>query len=302
MIVILDPSIYELTDCEINSPYRNSVEIQHIKFMHSILDVLEHYVIFDVQLHITLHQQWRLCNLSGHPWNQYKNLTNRNMIINAYAKFSKLKPYIEKNISNNEYTPCDHMNESSVSKAFQEFCKHLPVSYSFKNTFVFYGRLNNLKKKEVEYKCGEDSFAITPIYNTEEAFNDSLRKLLLLDTKYQTKPSVDNPLPNVDICKKYIQLRDADILNGEDAISTRIKYATEVALRNNYYVDTNLISINKGKHIFTHSKNHNIHLSIDILHGNLEVYNAFGKHQDEYSYDNKPQNKQDKTGKHDINV
>ncbi len=304
MKVILDPSIYELTDCEkIDDPFaRRSMEIQHMKFMLDLFNFLIKYLSFNVRLNITYKQQWNLCNPSDHPWNQYKYLTNKNEIITVYSMINKLKPSIEHNLSINEYIPCDYMNELSNSISFKEYCKHLPISYSEYDTFLFYGRLNNIGKSKVEYKCDNNSITVSPIYSINENFNAALRKLILVEPKYQNKPSLDSPLPNVEICEKYIGLKNNDIQSGKDVRSTCVKYATEVALRNNYIIDDHLISINKGRSIFTHIENKNIHLSIDKIHGNLEVYNAFGEHQDEYSYDNKPQHKQDKSGKHNINV
>lgn len=306
MKVILDPSIYELTDFERGSSFstRRSMEIQHMNFMLELFKFLMHYSCFDVRLNLTKTQQWVLCNPSDHPWNQYQSLTNKNEIIAVYSMIRKLKPFIEHNVAINEYVPCDFMNELSGSISFHEYCKHLPSSYSVQDTFLFYGRLNDIGKSEIEYRCenGDDRITVFPIYSINERFNDSLRKLILLDPKYHTRPTLNSPLPNIEICEKYIKLKDADILNGEDIISTCVKYATEVALRNNYIIDEHLININKGRCIFTHIENKNIHLSIDKLHGNLEVYNAFGEHQDEYSYNNKPQHKQDKSGKHNINV
>lgn len=304
MKVILDPSIYELTDREKidNMASRRSMEMQHMKFMSNLLSFLIKYYDFDVRLHFTCKQYWNLCNPSDHPWNQYKYITDKNALISIFSMFNKLKPIIENAQLSVEYKPCDLMSELTNSISFIEYCKYLPFAYSDLDTFLFYGRLNNIGKSCVEYKCGNKSIFVFPIYDFNENFNDSLRRLLLTDSKYRKKPSLDNPLPNVEICEKYIKLRDKDILQGKDIRSTCTKYATEVALRNNYIMDDHLISINKGRCIFTHIENKNIHLSIDKLHGNLEVYNAFGEHHDEYSYDNKPQHKQDKSGKHNINV
>lgn len=304
MKAILDPSIYELTDREKvgNITIRRSMEIQHMKFMSNLFNFLIKYSNLDVKLYFTYKQYWNLCNPSDHPWNQYKYITNKNALISVFSMLNKLKPVIENIQVEEEYKPCDFMNELTDSISFAEYCKLLPFAYSVLDTFLFYGRLNNIGKTQVEYKYENNSILVTPIYDFNEDFNDSLRTLILLEPKYQRKPSLDNPLPNIEICEKYIKLKDADIFAGKDLISTCTKYATEVALRNNYFLDNHLVNINKGRTIFTHIKNKNIHLSIDKLHGNLEVYNAFGEHQDEYSYDNKPQHKQDKSGKHNINV
>ncbi len=304
MKVILDPSIYELTDCEKDNDIsiRHNMEIQHMKFMSDLFNFLIEYSNFDVKLHFTDKQYWNLCNPSDHPWNQYKYITNKNALISVYSTLNKLKPVVEILQLTDEYKPCDFMNEHSDSISFIEYCKYLPFSYSSSDTFVFYGRLNNLGKTQVEYQYEDKRIFVIPIYDHNENFNNSLRRLLLIDPKYQRKPLLDSPLPNVEICEKYIKLKDNEILQGKDIRSTCVKYATEVALRNNYILDNHLINLNKGRSIFTHIENKNIHLSIDKLHGNLEVYNAFGEHQDEYSYDNQPQHKQDKSGKHDIIV
>lgn len=122
-------------------------------------------------------------------------------------------------------------------------------------------------------------------------------------------PCLSSPLPNTDLCKDYLGvLREK--CEGEaqnTCIPFYINIGTEVVKRNKYVYSARVTNLNNNsgaiRNIFCNSENgDSVYASIDIENGAIEINNHRGKHQDEYTYNNIPQNKQDKTGKHDIKV
>lgn len=114
----------------------------------------------------------------------------------------------------------------------------------------------------------------------------------------------ENPLPNGELCKRYSQIREKQIQQGEGDISFFLELGREVALRNGYIKDDYLTRINNGaiREIFRTKRKHTWYLSIDVEHGAIEVCDERGKHIDEYSYEGIPQDKHDNTGRHDIQI
>lgn len=113
------------------------------------------------------------------------------------------------------------------------------------------------------------------------------------------QPSIDNKFPAASICNGFDVWR-SEILSGilsneDDKISSFGKIGLEVAKRNNYVYDEKLTYINKKlakkdkngnspkRQIFT-SKNRNVYLSTDFLHGGFEVYNNKPDHQGQYKF------------------
>lgn len=306
MALLLEPSIYELTDFERNADYKTqySYQIQHVKFLKDTLDFIIKHKECDTLI-LSPNQHLLLCNPSSHPWNQYTKITKTNEIIGLFSRMMKLKPNVISVDSYIEAIPIETMNKLSGSQCFSDYCKQISYVYNNKEEFiVFYGRLNKSDLNIVKYKIGEINIEFSPIYSILDYFNDSLRKMLLMKKDYQTVPSLHSPLPNVDICREYINIRNELIKKGEDRISVYIKIGREVALRNHYHYNQRLSSINSNsgviRHIFQSNSTPYIYLSIDVRHGNLEVFDSLGHHQDEYTYDNIAQEKQDKSGLHDI--
>lgn len=57
-----------------------------------------------------------------------------------------------------------------------------------------------------------------------------------------------------------------------------------------------------NKIIIRYNNSAHVYLSIDVRHGNFEVFDSNGFLIDEYTYDNVKQNKHDPTGKHNIKL
>lgn len=310
MKILLEPSIYELTDFELeqNSTQQYIYQAQHIKFLSDILEYISNQKEegCNIGLLFTQNQYYNLCNLYSHPWNQYTNLTNKNQITNTFAKIMSI-PFRTTNVENSEPAIPNHLlKHSSNTLNYTDYCRQISYVYTNDVDFVvFYGRLNKYDSC-VHYSLNNDIISFVPICDISEHFNESIRKILLSNKKYQIKPTEQSPLPNTELSEKYIKIRNELIKMGLDKIDVYRKVGTEVALRNNYHYDSNLTSINSNsgciRHIFKSNYSPEIYLSIDVRHGNFEVCDSLGHHIDEFTYDNIPQKKHDSTGKHDIKL
>lgn len=119
-------------------------------------------------------------------------------------------------------------------------------------------------------------------------------------------PTKSNPLPNFDLCKDYKGRQDV-LMVGKDVKSLQSLYYSigqEVIKRNKYKTNQHVSSLNPGVYgdIFSFDCSKTIYSSVDIEKGAIEIFNHRGKHQDEYTYDGKPRDKQDNETHHDINV
>lgn len=123
-----------------------------------------------------------------------------------------------------------------------------------------------------------------------------------------TEPSLENPLPNIELCHEYKSVQD-ELIRGQD-ISSRIpiflKVGGEVLRRNTYVFDDELSSINttrnKIREIYKSNGQNVVHGSIDIESGSIEICDYRGNHEDEYGFDNQSHDKHDSTGRHDIRL
>lgn len=97
---------------------------------------------------------------------------------------------------------------------------------------------------------------------------------------------------------------DASLDDGKSGVQIFLELGQEVALRNRYIKDEYLTRINNAaiREIFKSQTKRPWYLSTDIEHGAIEVCDENGHHIDEYTYEGAPQNKQDKSRKHDIKL
>ena len=119
-------------------------------------------------------------------------------------------------------------------------------------------------------------------------------------------PSETNPLPNNDLCDDYhdVQKKLVKGKNCKEQEAIYLDVGCEVLKRNQYKYNQHVSNLNRGaiRKIFSYLDKNLFYTSIDIEHGAIEVFDSNGKHKDEFTYNNQPQNKQDKSGKHDINI
>lgn len=118
------------------------------------------------------------------------------------------------------------------------------------------------------------------------------------------KPTIENPLPNIDFCSQYKDVQNELIKGEKQRIPIFLGIGTEVANRNGYIEDKELERLNNGaiRKIFRNMLNKSIVISIDVEHGAIEVYNSKGRHQGEYGYTGSQEKMRDNSGRHDIKV
>ena len=121
------------------------------------------------------------------------------------------------------------------------------------------------------------------------------------------EPTLDSPLPNVDLCNEYKDLQN-ELIKGKDNFSRipiYLQIGKEVLQRNSYIHNKHLSSINttKNKIRDIYQKNDlSIYGCIDIENGSIEICDHNGRHKDEFGFDNQTHNKHDSTGKHNIKL
>lgn len=312
MRILLEPSIYELVDCERvgDEHCQYLLQTAHLQFLSKTLNfIYDKKNNCQITLSLSTLQSYNIFNLNVHPWSQYSRITNRNEITQIYKKFMQLRPQIDNLEHYKKSSPDDPIEKftGADSICYDEFCKHITYIYQNKlDSVVFYGRLNNLNKELITYGFNNVHIELYPIYDITDMFNCSIRKILLSNPKYKILPSINNPFPNIEISKDFINIRNHLIDSGMDRIHVYKKVGTEVALRNNYSYDSLISKINSNagciRVIFKSNNSPHIYASIDVRHGNLEVCDSSGKHVDEFTYDNIAQNKKDSTGNHDIKL
>lgn len=102
-------------------------------------------------------------------------------------------------------------------------------------------------------------------------------------------PSLNFPLPNIQLCSEYSVIRKKIIKDGNADNDNFLKLGREVAYRNGYIFNKELTKINNTaiREIFSSKTNPVIYLSIDFEKGAFEVCNHSGAHMGEFSYEGK---------------
>ena len=202
--------------------------------------------------------------------------------------------------------------DASVSTdTFDHFTKMIGgFSANIKDYLLFLGNANFTNAPSISFVFRDNTYELSVVGDINDLdvrlFSDSLRNLILVNAE---KPSLESPLPNKKLCKEILdyQINETKSANVSSKTSIILKCAKEVAKRNFYKYSQKVTSMNNNegviRHIFVDAESEkDIYISIDIRHGNFEVYNSKGKHKDEYDYCGNPQNKTDNTNSHDIKV
>lgn len=204
---------------------------------------------------------------------------------------------------------------------------NLIENYDSNNSFLL-DKYNADFIKKIEFIC--DTFEDAIIFNTPE--NHSIKEIqpcehvylvnhikreldsniafFIVNKLFMTniiEPTLDSPLPNVNLCSEYKNLQD-ELIKGKDR-SSRIpiflKVGKEVLQRNTYKSNKHLSSINttKDKIRDIYQKDDlSVYGSIDVESGSIEICDHNGHHEDEFGFDNVKHNKHDSSGKHDIKL
>lgn len=230
------------------------------------------------------------------------NGSYRNMFFNLdlqMLKIKNLKLVDSSSLSNIHENNCI-FNELEFSKIFLKQIEYLEQQQEC----VIIVASEYYHNKDIK-KINDCIFIINNVY-TEL---DSNISYFILEDKYIKNiiiPSKDNPLPNVDLCKKYKSLQD-ELVKGKSKKERQAIYyriGKEVLSRNLHKDDKKITLLNPSVYggVTSIMSKKNIFSSVDIEHGAIEIFSDRGKHIDEYDYIGTPQNKCDKKGEHNINV
>ena len=167
----------------------------------------------------------------------------------------------------------DYMNESFsiMSSEDDDYIFFLsPLNFE-------YGIILNQKTHTVKHIYKEVGSYLAELFSRQE----------YIKTEALKKPTLENPLPNVELCREYSILRKEKIEHGQGGIATFLELGKEVAMRNGYKYDENISRINTAgiRKIYSSSSIPKLYLSIDVEHGAFELCNDRGQHQGEYSYE-----------------
>lgn len=276
--ILLDESFY----------YRNNAD----NYIYQIIDFISTYFEDDIALF--------------HP---YCNTGNLWMLQNEIATIEKKiiktgKYYI---CDENLIEPIEFLNDISKLEYKPEFMGKINyIKENFDNVILFTSpekhRLN------IKRPC-EHVYIVNHIMNET---NSNIAFFIINDLfmfNNIVEPNLESPLPNINLCKEYYNYLTEQCKDKDKSSRTPLylEIGSEVLQRNKYEYDSRATGLNKNSGVIRNiysfgTSNNTIYASIDVENGAIEICNYRGKHQDEYTYNNTPQNKRDKTGKHDIKV
>lgn len=302
MKAIFDSNIYELADCQLNS---FEEELKHFKYLSDIIDFTKDN---NFKVVFSSNEYYAIVNMKTHPWNQYGSLSECSALIATFYDLmglSELKENTETSVSLISSLKYCSVNSCAC---FNEFVNHIAFLKNSNQYFVFMGTANFDLATPLKFELDGKEFDVEPIMNINDDkvvnFSNGYRNLLLYDK--DVKPTLENPLPNSDLCKQYKDWQKCEIERGQDYKIIYRKAVYEVALRNNYHFDECLTNLNSNsgviRDIYTSNSKPIIHISADVRHGRIEVFNSSGEHQGEYSYIGEQKKPPDTKGSHNIRV
>ena len=131
------------------------------------------------------------------------------------------------------------------------------------------------------------------VFDIYKDLDSSIGKLIsvenpIINQNAIIKPTLQNPLPNSELCKDYKQVCKERTKGQSDKKSIYIAVCTEVAFRNGYESNDKITKINRSndhiRHIFSSKGKKIVYLSADVENGGIEVCNEKGVWQGARSY------------------
>ena len=308
MDIILDPNIFELADSQTSE---NDMVV-HLSYLSDLLEFLKgrrksHKIIASQE------EYCMLCAFCDHPWNQYTgDLTRYNALVPIYQGYTHLITCCNEcmvSFNAKETVILNDLSECSKNNGalYKEFLKHLYCVRDSKEHIIFMGTANHSISLPLQMRASDSIFDFYPILdiNNDEIkyFSEGYRYLLILEGLIL--PTLNNPLPNKELCDYYLALQNKLISEGNDPMNIYLRISNEVALRNGYVYSGALSkknSTDNTKRVIYKHQEEDIYLSVDVEHGAFEVCNCKGKHIGEYSYISEQLEPRDITGHHDIEV
>lgn len=204
----------------------------------------------------------------------------------------------------NSIVNCSTVNDIFADNYSDEFIKKIKyLCNNFNDVIVFNAPENHSIKEKQPY---EHVYLVNHIKREL----DSNIAYFIINELFMNNiiaPTLDSPLPNINLCNEYKDLQD-ELIKGKDKFSRTpifLQVGKEVLQRNTYTHNKNLSSINttnnKIRDIYQ-KHDLSVYGSIDIESGSIEICDHNGNHEDEFGFDNKKHNKHDSTGKHDIKL
>lgn len=289
MKIIIDPSLVWFDEKPETS--------EKFKYLYLVMDFIDKYL--NVNILTSKETSCLLLTLIKDPFSEYRETTQRKneIIQKIWSHLDDSAVELDDNIFKLE-----NIKNSSSDKANELFCKKL--NYAIKNNIECLLFLSLDNQKNV-IKTTKNIKIVKHIYkevgsNIAELFSQGNN----INMNNFLQPTKENPLPNVELCKRYTQIRNELIMEGKTDVPIYLELGKEVAYRNGYEKDINLTKINNSaiREIFRKNIKNSWYLSTDVEHGAIEVCDEKGKHIDEYTYEGKAQNKKDISGKHDISL
>lgn len=227
------------------------------------------------------------------------------------STFNNIKIIIDGKIASIDNIRLINLEEISLPEYTIKELDFFNFSKSYKNIINYFCRDDDVIIISIEnldplaLKRADNIFILNHIY---KEVNSCFAEFVLENryVKNILSPTKKEPLPNSDLCKLYKERQD-ELVYGKNIKELQALYYSigeEVLKRNSYKVNQHVTSLNLGVYgnIYSYNSSKEIFSSVDIENGAIEIFNHKGIHQDEYTYEGKPQNKQDKKGKHNINV
>lgn len=211
-------------------------------------------------------QDLKLCNI----YRLLKSIKIEPIPVNN--SFRKLKSFV---------FSCD--NNKNLQQNFVSFCAYLENNNE--EVLLFLTDKNIQVKKQIN-----NFYFVLDIYKD---LDSSIGKLIseghaVINSNAIIKPTLQNPLPNNDLCKDYDQVCEELKKGIADKKSVYIDVCKEVALRNGYEKNNKVTKKNRSnnhiRHIFSSKGKDKIYLSADVENGGIEVCNRNGVWQGARSY------------------
>lgn len=268
--ILLDDKFYK------NQPNEN-------KYLYQLLDIIKKYFDADIVIFEPFTESIKT----------YTSSYNGQKINQEILKTHKMRKF---NLSDVVPVKDTFLNDLGFNEVFVGKINYILNKYPSDSVIIPY--VYSHEHRSLKYKNYQDKMFF--IGNIDEEIDSNIANWIKKDELIHIDvPSFKNKFPAFEFCNGFNEWRNEIIrstsLSDNDKISTFQKIALEVATRNNYTYDSCLTALNKKK--AKHDKNGNspkrqifkskqldVYLSTDFIHGGFEVYNKKPTHQGQFKF------------------
>jgi len=293
MKILLDPLLYW---------YRKEDDvISNFEYLKHVTLVIEKY--FDIKYFSSTYLINVLKTLNREPFGQYKvDKSDKRMVMQRLLTRLDYENNITEDDVKGLYSFPSDFSFSENVELNNSFLYVLDYALSNRMDCLF---LLALQNQECEMELVNQLFIVKHISGE---INSKLTELIVNNEfiKNQTfiLPTINNPLPNKEICNYFYCLQCSMVRKGNSRLSVFLEITKEVALRNGYTFDRDITNKNNSdKHkrkIYNYNKSH--YISADFETGCFELCDKKGRHHGEFSYVGDQIGQADTSGSHDIVV